>query len=263
VYAAIATALGGRPVIVRTLDVGGDKPLPYLPQPPEANPFLGVRGLRLCLERPALLREQLRAILGAAGAGHLRIMLPMVADLGELRAARALLAEVAAEMSGRPPNVGTEAGTEARTDVGIELGIMVEVPSAAILAHAFAPEVDFLSIGSNDLTQYTLAMDRTHATLAARADGLHPAVLRLIEMTAQAAHAHGKWVGLCGELGADPVAVPILVGLGIDELSVNVPAIPAVKARIRALSFAEAREVAACALRCTTAGEVRRKAITS
>jgi phosphoenolpyruvate-protein phosphotransferase len=247
VYAAVATALGGRPVIVRTLDVGGDKPLPYLSQPPEANPFLGVRGLRLCLERPHLLREQLRALLGAASAGYLRVMLPMVADLGELRAARAVMAEVCAEVSGP----------------ALEVGIMVEVPSAAILAHAFAPEVDFMSIGSNDLTQYTLAMDRTHPTLAAQADGLHPAVLRLIEMTAQAAHAHGKWVGLCGELGADPVAVPILVGLGIDELSVNVPAIPAVKACIRALSFEQAREVAARALRCTTAGEVRSKAMTS
>jgi phosphocarrier protein FPr len=247
VYAAIAAALGGRPVIVRTLDVGGDKPLPYLAQPPEANPFLGVRGLRLCLERPALLREQLRAILGAASAGHLRIMLPMVADLGELRMARAVLAEVAAEMSAP----------------ALEVGIMIEVPSAAILAHVFAPEVDFMSIGSNDLTQYTLAMDRTHPTLAARADGLHPAVLRLIEMTAQAAHAHGKWVGLCGELGADPVAVPILVGLGVDELSVNVPAIAAVKARVRALSFDQAREVAAHALRCSTAEEVRRKAMPS
>jgi len=246
VYAAAAAALGGRPVIIRTLDVGGDKPLPYLPQPAEANPFLGVRGLRLCLERPDLLREQFRAILGAASAGHLRIMLPMVTDLDELRAARRLLAEVTAEVSGP----------------ALEVGIMVEVPSAAILAHVFAPEVDFMSIGSNDLTQYTLAMDRGHPTLAARADGLHPAVLRLIQMTAQAAHAHGKWVGLCGELGADPVAVPILVGLGIDELSVNVPAIPAVKARIRALSFEQARGVAARALRCATAREVRTQAIT-
>jgi phosphocarrier protein FPr len=246
VYAAAAAALGGKPVIIRTLDVGGDKPLPYLPLPAEANPFLGVRGLRLCLERPDLLREQFRAILGAASVGHLRIMLPMVADLDELRAARRLLAEVTAEMSGP----------------ALEVGIMVEVPSAAILADVFAPEVDFMSIGSNDLTQYTLAMDRGHPTLAARADGLHPAVLRLIEMTARAAHAHGKWVGLCGELGADPVAVPILVGLGIDELSVNVPAIPAVKARIRALSFEQAREVAARALRCATAHEVRNQATT-
>jgi len=242
VYAAIAAAMAGRPVIVRTLDIGGDKPLPYLAQPAEANPFLGMRGLRLCLERPELLRQQLRAILGAASAGSLRIMLPMVADLAELRAARAILAEIAAE----------------RSAPALEVGIMIEVPSAAILARAFAPEVDFFSIGSNDLTQYTLAMDRTHPTLAARADGLHPAVLRLIELTVEAAHAHGKWVGLCGELGADPVAVPILVGLGVDELSVNVPAVAAVKSRIRALSFAEARELAARALRCATAGEVRK-----
>jgi len=242
VYAAIAGALGGRPVIVRTLDIGGDKPLPYLAQPAEANPFLGVRGLRLCLERPELLRQQLRAIVGAAGAGSLRIMLPMVSDLGELRAARAILAEITAE----------------RSAAALEVGIMIEVPSAAILAHVFAPEVDFFSIGSNDLTQYTLAMDRTHPTLAAQADGLHPAVLRLIERTVEAAHAHGKWVGLCGELGADPVAVPILVGLGLDELSVNVPAIAQVKSQVRALSFADARAVAARALRCATAGEVRK-----
>jgi phosphocarrier protein FPr len=169
-------------------------------------------------------------------------MLPMVADLGELRAARAILAEVTAELSAP----------------ALEAGIMIEVPSAAILARAFAPEVDFFSIGSNDLTQYTLAMDRTHPALAARADGLHPAVLRLIELTVEAAHAHGKWVGLCGELGADPVAVPILVGLGVDELSVNVPAVAQVKSQIRALSFAEARELAARALRCATAGEVRK-----
>ncbi|HEX3758933.1 MAG TPA: phosphoenolpyruvate--protein phosphotransferase [Kofleriaceae bacterium] len=237
-YAAIASALGGLPVIVRTLDIGGDKPVPYLAQPAEANPFLGVRGLRLCLERPELLRCQLRAILRAAGAGRLRIMLPMVADVGELRAARAVLAELSGP--------------------ALEVGIMIEVPSAAILADALAPEVDFFSIGSNDLTQYTLAMDRTHPALAARADGLHPAVLRLIAMTVAAAHAHGKWVGVCGELAADPAAVPILVGLGVDELSVNVPAVPAVKAQIRALSFAQARELAVRVLGLATAGEVRK-----
>ena len=138
---------------------------------------------------------------------------------------------------------------------------MVEVPAAALLADALAPEVDFFSIGSNDLTQYTLAMDRGHPTLAAQADGLHPAVLRLVERTAQAAHQAGKWVGLCGELGADPAAVPILVGLGVDELSVNVPALATVKARVRSLSFEEARQVAARALACSTAAEVRQKAI--
>jgi phosphocarrier protein FPr len=244
-YAAVASALGGRAVIIRTLDVGGDKPLAYLPMPPEANPFLGVRGLRLCLARPELLRAQLRAIVRAAGAGKLRIMFPMVADVLELRAARAILSEVTAEVGGP----------------ALEVGIMVEIPAAALLADSLAREVDFFSIGSNDLTQYTMAMDRGHPTLAARADGLHPAVLRLVERTVQGAHAAGKWVGLCGELGADPVAVPILVGLGLDELSVNVPAIPAVKARIRALSYEQAREVAVRALACATAAEVREKAI--
>ena len=247
VYAEVAAALGGQPVIVRTLDVGGDKPLAYLPMAPEANPFLGVRGLRLCLARPELLRQQLRAVVRAAagGAGRLRIMFPMVADVAELRAARDVLNEITSQLSGP----------------ALEVGIMVEIPAAALLAEILAAEVDFFSIGSNDLTQYTLAMDRGHPTLAAQADGLHPAVLRLIERTAQGAHAAGKWVGLCGELGADPVAVPILVGLGVDELSVNVPALAGVKARIRSLSHAQAREVAARALRCSTAAEVRQKAI--
>ncbi len=225
--------------------MGGDKPLAYLPMPPEANPFLGVRGLRLCLARPDLFREQLRAIVRAASAGRLRIMFPMVADASELRAARALLAEVTGAL-GAPP---------------LEVGIMVEIPAAALLADALAREVDFFSIGSNDLTQYTLAMDRGHPRLAAQADGLHPAVLRLVERTVQGAHAAGRWVGLCGELGADPVAVPILVGLGVDELSVNVPAVPAVKARIRAMSYEQARALAARALSCTTAAEVREKAV--
>lgn len=245
VYAEVAAAMRGLPVIVRTLDVGGDKPLAYLPMPVEANPFLGVRGLRLCLARPELLRGQLRAIVRAAGAGRLRIMFPMVADVGELRAARAVLAEVAAAEGGP----------------ALEVGVMIEIPAAALLADVLAAEVDFFSIGSNDLSQYTLAMDRGHPSLAAQADGLHPAVLRLVARTVEEAHAAGKWVGLCGELGADPAAVPILVGLGVDELSVNVPALAAVKARIRSLSYEEARAVAARAVRCSTAAEVRRKAI--
>jgi phosphoenolpyruvate-protein phosphotransferase len=241
VYRDIALALAGHPVIVRTLDIGGDKPLPYLDLPHEENPFLGERGIRLCLVHPHLLRQQLRAILRAAEAGPLRIMFPMIADLEELRAARAIVEELRAEL-GAPP---------------IEVGIMVEVPSAALMADALAQEADFFSIGTNDLTQYTLAMDRTHPNLATRADGLHPAVLRLIARTAEAAHAAGKWVGVCGELGADPVAVPILVGLGVDELSVSVPAIPGVKAQIRSLTLAQCKERARQALACATAAEVR------
>lgn len=241
VYREIVQALGGRTVIVRTLDIGGDKPLPYLSLPAEENPFLGERGIRLCLAHPDLLREQLRAILRAAAFGPLRIMFPMIADVGELQAARAMVEEIRAEL-GAP---------------AVEVGIMVEVPSAALMADRLAQEADFFSIGTNDLTQYTLAMDRTHPNLAPKADGLHPAVLRLIERTVQGAHAAGKWVGVCGELAADPQAVPILVGLGVDELSVGVQAIPTVKAQIRATTLAQCRERARDALACASAAHVR------
>jgi phosphocarrier protein FPr len=242
VYRDIAQAMQGGPVIVRTLDIGGDKPLPYVVVPHEENPFLGERGIRLCLARPDLFRQQLRAILRASAHGNLRIMFPMVADLSEWCEARAQVDGIRAELNLPAP----------------EMGIMIEVPSAALMADAFATEVDFFSIGTNDLTQYTLAMDRMHPTLAGKSDGLHPAVLRLIAATVEAAHKHGKWVGVCGELGADPQAVPILVGLGVDELSVSVPAIPTVKAQIRSLDHAAAQSLAERALRCATAPEVRR-----
>jgi multiphosphoryl transfer protein len=245
VYRDIARAMGERPVIVRTLDIGGDKPLPYIDVPPETNPFLGERGIRLCLARPALLRQQLRAILRAAKYGRLRIMFPMVSDIEELRQARAMVNEVAAEL-GAPP---------------VEIGIMIEVPSAALMADRLAAEVDFFSVGTNDLTQYTLAIDRQHPALAGKSDGLHPAVLRLIEHTVQGAKAAGKWVGVCGELGADAQAVPILIGLGVAELSVSVPAIPAVKAQIRQLTLSDAQELANRALNCATAAEVRALAV--
>lgn len=241
VYRDIAQALQGQPVIVRTLDIGGDKPLPYVEVPPEENPFLGERGIRLCLARPELFREQLRAILRAASHGPLRIMFPMVADLSEWQAARAMVDELRAEL--KAPKV--------------EMGIMIEVPSAALMADAFAREVDFFSIGTNDLTQYTLAMDRMHPSLAGKSDGLHPAVLRLIAATVEAAHKAGKWVGICGELGADPQAVPVLVGLGVDELSVSVPAVPTVKAQIRTLNLTAAQSLAKLVLNCATAPEVR------
>lgn len=241
VYRDIARAMQSQPVIVRSLDIGGDKPLPYVKVPPEQNPFLGERGIRLCLARPELFREQLRAILRAAAYGQLRIMFPMVADLSEWRAARDLVEELRAESNA--PRVG--------------LGIMIEVPSAALMADVFAPEVDFFSIGTNDLTQYTLAMDRMHPGLSGKSDGLHPAVLRLIAATVEAAHKAGKWVGVCGELGADPHAVPILVGLGVDEFSVSVPAIPILKAQIRSLNLSQAQALAQKALHCATAQEVR------
>jgi phosphocarrier protein FPr len=241
VYRDVAQAFGSMPVIIRTLDIGGDKEVSYLDLPHEENPFLGERGVRLCLTHPALFRDQLRAILRAASFGKLRIMFPMIADIGELRAARAIVEEIRAELNAP----------------AVEIGIMVEVPSAALMADVLAHEADFFSIGTNDLTQYTLAMDRMHPTLASQADGLHPAVLRLIERTVQGAHAAGKWVGVCGELGSDPLAVPILVGLGVDELSISVPAIPLVKDQIRSLTLAACRERAAHALACASAGQVR------
>jgi len=241
VYRSIAETMGKLPVIVRTLDVGGDKPLPYIEMQKEENPFLGERGIRLCLNRPELFRMQLRAIMRAGLHGNLQIMFPMVADIEEYRRARLMLDELQIELN--IPHVVA--------------GIMIEVPSAALMADVLAKEVDFFSIGTNDLTQYTLAMDRANPALAAKQDGLHPAVLRLIAKTIEGAHKHGKWAGICGELGSDPYAVPILIGLGIDELSVNVPSVPLVKAQIRSLKASELQSLAQQALECSTSREVR------
>ena len=241
VYRSIAETMGKLPVIVRTLDVGGDKPLPYIEMQKEENPFLGERGIRLCLNRPDLFRQQLRAILRASPHGNLLIMFPMVGDIEEYRQARLMLDQLQIEL-----NIPR-----------IVAGIMIEVPSAALMADVLAEEVDFFSIGTNDLTQYTMAMDRANPSLAARQDGLHPAVLRLIAKTIEGAHLHGKWAGICGELGSDPYAVPILIGLGIDELSMNVPSVPLVKAQIRGLKFSELQSLAQQALECSTAREVR------
>jgi phosphocarrier protein FPr len=241
IYRDIVEVMQGSTVIVRTLDIGGDKPVPYIKVAPEANPFLGERGVRLCLNRPQLFEQQLRAILRAANHGPIRIMLPMVADIREWRNARAMIESIRAEQNAPC----------------VELGIMIEVPSAALMADAFAKEVDFFSIGTNDLTQYTLAMDRQHPILAKQADGLHPAVLRLIAKTVEAAHAAGKWVGVCGELGADAQAVPILIGLGVDELSVNPRAVPLVKAAVRGFDSKSLMSLAQKALACETSDEVR------
>lgn len=242
-YSAIAQALGpDRNLVVRTLDVGGDKPLAYVPMAAEQNPFLGLRGIRLCLERPQLLREQFRAILASADLARLHIMLPMVSLLSELRQARKILQE--------------EANTLGLASLP-KLGIMIEVPSAALMADVFAPEVDFFSIGTNDLTQYTLAMDRDHPRLAGQADSFHPAVLRLIATTVKAAHAHGKWVGVCGALASESLAVPVLLGLGVDELSVSVPLIPTIKARVRELDLQDCQQLARQVLGLEEADQVR------
>ncbi|HTJ93697.1 MAG TPA: phosphoenolpyruvate--protein phosphotransferase [Pararobbsia sp.] len=240
-YCAVAEALGReRVLVVRTLDVGGDKPLAYLPLPEEDNPFLGLRGVRVSLDHPELFRTQLRAILRAAFIGNLHVMFPMVAAIEEVRAARKILLEEAGDRASR-----------------VKIGVMIEVPSAALIAEPLAREVDFFSIGTNDLTQYTLAMDRGHPKLARQADALHPAVLRLIGMTVEGAHRHGKWVGVCGGIASDAMAVPVLVGLGIDELSVSVPAIGSIKAQLARLTMEQARQLAARVLQLGTAAEVR------
>jgi phosphoenolpyruvate-protein phosphotransferase len=241
-YQGVVRALGPqRPLVIRVLDVGGDKPLPYLSVPREENPFLGVRGIRLLLERPEVLRTQLRAILRLSGEGRISVMLPMVATLGEWRAAKAIVEEERAKLGVAP----------------VPLGIMIEVPSAALLADVFAREVDFFSVGTNDLTQYTLAMDRGHPKLAASVDGLDPAVLRLIGQAARAATLHKKWIGVCGGIASDVQAVAILIGLGVTELSVSVPSIPTIKARVRELTLADCRRLAERALEAGTAADVR------
>ena len=241
VYNAIAETMRSLPVIVRTLDIGGDKPLAYIQMKPEMNPFLGERGIRLCLNRPELFREQLRAILRAAPSGNLKIMFPMVSDVAELRQARAIIESLRWEL-GSPP---------------VQIGIMIEVPSAALMADVFAPEIDFFSIGTNDLTQYTLAMDRGNSALASKHDGLHPAVLRLIAHTIDSAHKYGKRADICGELGSDAAAIPILLGLGMDELSVSIPSVPTVKAQVRSLKISDWQSLAREALNCSSAQEVR------
>ena len=236
-----------RPVTTRTLDVGGDKELPYIQLPEEPNPFLGVRALRLSLTRPDLFLPQIRAILSAANGFPCRIMFPMVADVDEIRKARTWVEKAHHELQQEnKPHAWP-----------VELGIMIEIPSAALLAPVLANEVDFFSVGTNDLTQYTLAAERGNPALYYLADGLHPAVLRLIGEVVAAAHQAGKWTGVCGELGGDPEATPILVGLGVDELSLNPAGIPRIKSILRNLTMESARALAERALRCQTSAEVR------
>jgi len=242
IYSSMLDALGERPLIVRALDIGGDKQVAHLDLPSEANPFLGVRGARLLLRRPDLLEPQLRALYRAAKEKRkLSIMFPMITSLQEITALRAICERIRSEL-GAPK---------------IPLGIMVEVPSAAILADLIAPHVDFFSIGTNDLTQYTLAIDRQHPELAGEADSLHPAVFRLIAQTVKGAKAHDRWVGVCGGIAGDPFGACLLAGLGVDELSMTPRDAPAVKARLRTESFAALQGLATQALACVSADAVR------
>lgn len=240
-YQGVADALGDRPLIVRTLDIGADKPAPWLPMAAEENPALGLRGIRLQLTRPDLLETQLRALLRVRSSGPLRIMLPMVADRAEIQDTRILLDRLTAEIGVAAP----------------ELGIMVETPAAALMAAELAADAGFFSIGSNDLSQYVLARDRTNPAVAAGLDGLHPAVLRLIAETVKGAQTRGRWVGLCGGLAAVPDAIPLLLGLGVSELSVSPTAIAETKAMVRTLDLAACRDLAARALASPDAAAVR------
>jgi phosphoenolpyruvate-protein phosphotransferase len=228
-------------VVVRTLDVGGDKQLPSVALADELNPFLGKRGVRLTLAEEGLFMTQLRAVLRGGAGRRVSIMFPMVGSPAEVTAVREFVDRAAASLDAD----GIERATE------LELGIMIEVPSAAVLADVLAPDVDFFSIGTNDLTQYTLAVDRTNPAVAHLADALHPGVLRLIAGVISAAHEHGRWVGLCGELAGDALAAPLLLGLGLDEFSMSAPSVPVVKKRIRELSTDSCREIA---LRCLAVG---------
>jgi phosphoenolpyruvate-protein phosphotransferase (PTS system enzyme I) len=234
-YSEIIRIMGKLPVIIRTLDIGGDKPLPFLNLPKEQNPFLGVRAIRLCLKRPDMFRTQLRAILRSSVSGNVRIMFPMVATLDEVRQVRQALALAKESLS--------MDGLEYAPDIGI--GIMVETPAAAVMSDVLAREVDFFSIGSNDLTQYTLCCDRGNADLAYLYNTWDPSILRLIRTVIESAHSQGKTAGLCGEFASRSDAIPFLLGLGLDEFSMNPEAIPLAKQVIRTLSLSQCRQITA------------------
>ncbi|MGD6817558.1 phosphoenolpyruvate--protein phosphotransferase [Metabacillus sp. 113a] len=229
-YKAVLTNMEGKPVVVRTLDIGGDKELPYLHLPKEMNPFLGFRAIRLCLEEQDIFRTQLRALLRASVHGNLRIMFPMIATLDEFRQAKAVLLEEKAGLQSKGVKVSEN----------IEIGIMVEIPSTAVMADVFAKEVDFFSIGTNDLVQYTMAADRMNERVSYLYQPYNPAILRLITLVIEAAHKEGKWVGMCGEMAGDPIAIPILLGLGLDEFSMSATSILPARTQILGLSKEEA-----------------------
>ena len=238
----------GEGVIIRTLDIGGDKKLPYLPLEEEMNPFLGLRAIRLCLSKPDMFKTQLRAILRASAFGKTRVMFPMIGNVGEVRQAKAILKECMQELDAEGIDY----------DHDLETGIMVEIPSAAITADIIADEVDFFSIGTNDLCQYTLAVDRMNQNVSYLYDPLHPAILRLVKnVITQSHNKPGKFTGMCGEMAGDPVAALILLGLGLDEFSMSASSIPQVKKIIRSVSFEQAKAVADKAMTMQTGAEIR------
>lgn len=246
-YSAVLKAMDGKPTVVRTLDIGGDKELSYLDLPKEQNPFLGLRAIRLCLERPDMFRTQLRALLRSSVHGNLKIMFPMIATLEEFREAKALFLEEQEKLA--------EEGIQ--FSPSIEIGIMVEIPSTAVMADQFAKEVDFFSIGTNDLIQYTLAADRMNENVSYLYQPYNPAILRLVKMVIDAAHKEGKWAGMCGEMAGDEIAIPVLLGLGLDEFSMSASSILKAREQISQLSKSEMAAHSEAILSLATADEVK------
>jgi len=245
-YKAVLEGMEGKPVVVRTLDIGGDKELPYLNLPKEMNPFLGFRAIRLCLEEVDIFRTQLRALLRASVHGNLKVMFPMIATLNEFREAKAMLEDEKAKL--------IQEGVEVAEH--IELGIMVEIPSTAVLADQFAKEVEFFSIGTNDLIQYTMAADRMNQQVSYLYQPYNPSILRLVKMVIDAAHKEGKWAGMCGEMAGDETAIPILLGLGLDEFSMSASSILKARSLIRNLNKADMEKLASNVLNMSTTEEV-------
>lgn len=237
-YKEVVERMEGKPVVIRTLDIGGDKELPYLDLPEEMNPFLGFRAIRLCLEKQDMFRDQLRALLRASAYGNLKIMFPMIATIEELREAKEILADEKEKLKAEGVTVSEE----------LEVGIMVEIPSTAVASPQFAKEVDFFSIGTNDLIQYTMAADRMNERVSYLYQPYHPAVLRLIDMVIKAAHAEGKWVGMCGEMAGDEIAIPLLLGLGLDEFSMSATSVLPARSQLSKLSKEELSAFAQSAL---------------
>ncbi|SEM71093.1 phosphoenolpyruvate--protein phosphotransferase [Paenisporosarcina quisquiliarum] len=246
-YKQVLEQMDDKPVVVRTLDIGGDKQLPYLNLPEEMNPFLGFRAIRLCLEEQTIFRTQLRALLRASNFGNLKIMFPMIATLEEFREAKQLLLEEKEKLQQEGTLVSDH----------IEVGIMVEIPSTAVLADQFAKEVDFFSVGTNDLIQYTMAADRMNESVAYLYQPYHPAILRLVKMVIDAAHANGKWAGMCGEMAGDSIAIPLLIGLGLDEFSMSAPSMLKARNQINQLTQMEMKQLADKALSMQTSEQVK------
>ncbi|MBB5172665.1 phosphoenolpyruvate--protein phosphotransferase [Texcoconibacillus texcoconensis] len=245
-YKKVVENMGDKPVVIRTLDIGGDKELPYLDLPKELNPFLGYRAIRLCLDRDDIFRTQLRALLRASAYGNLKVMFPMIATVDEFRQARAILDEEREKLEGEGVDVNRD----------MEVGIMVEIPSTAAIADIFAKEVDFFSIGTNDLIQYTMAADRMNEQVSYLYQPYNPAILRLIKSVIDASHAAGKWTGMCGEMAGDETAIPILLGLGLDEFSMSATSVLPARSQIAKLTRTEAEEIANKALQLETSDQV-------